>query len=289
MPVRGVGVRDGCCREGLPDALDSDGDVVDERRRALRLAQGLGVGLVILHVVDLDEEVFVVRASALGGVGDAVTVGVNWHTEPDVDHPVAVEIDAAPARLPAVGETVAVRVDDVPIGVEAAHARNCAGLARSGSPEPRCERGKGHPALKDDRARGQAAGEGRELEGDHPVAVVSPPGPQRIREQVLPGLILVERHRVAGEARRGRVRLRGRANPVAVRVPWAPRLTPVFLSSRWMVRAPSHDIEQDTPRDRQAVGGARSREGSREGRRSPPLKRTTLFVVNTPTVTLMPR
>ena len=34
---------------------------------ALRLAQGLGVGLVMLHVVDLDEEVLVVRVGALGG------------------------------------------------------------------------------------------------------------------------------------------------------------------------------------------------------------------------------
>ena len=78
------------------------------------------------------------------------------------------------------------------------------------SREPRRERGEGHHALNDDRVRGQAAGEGRELEGDYPIAVGSPPGPQRVREQVLPGRILVERHRVAGEAAEARIGVRGR-------------------------------------------------------------------------------
>ena len=140
---RGVGVRDGCCREGLPDALDSDRDVVDERRRALRLAQGLGVGLVMLHVVDLDEEVFVARAGALSGVGDAVTVGVNWHAEPDVDNPIAVEIDAAAARLPAVGESVTVRVDDVPLASKQPARGTAPGWPEAGAPSPAASGEKG--------------------------------------------------------------------------------------------------------------------------------------------------
>ena len=96
---RGVGVRDGRRREGLPDALDSDGDIVDERRRGLRLAQGLGVGFVILHVVDLDEEVLVGRdgANAVVRSDAAPPIRVYLGAELEIDGAVTIEVDVPPA------------------------------------------------------------------------------------------------------------------------------------------------------------------------------------------------
>ena len=88
---------------------------------------------MIRHPGDLDEEVLVVGVGALGGgLGDPVSVGVDLGAQREVANEVAVEVNtpggtgsAAPlVRLPAVGEPVAVRVVDDPVGVETRHAAN---------------------------------------------------------------------------------------------------------------------------------------------------------------------
>ncbi len=174
MPSRGgPGCADGCRREGLPDALDSDGDVVDERRRALRLAQGLGVGLVILHVVDLDEEVLVGRAGALAWrESDAVAVRVDLarraggrisSPSPSKSIPLALASQQSGSPSPSASMTC-------PLASKQAARGTAPGWPEVGAPSPAAS-GENGTRPEDDRARGHAAGEGRELEGDHSVAV----------------------------------------------------------------------------------------------------------------------
>src|SRR6266508_1284822 len=115
---RRVRVGDRSRAEGLSHALDADA------RDALRLAQGQGVGLVILHPVDLDEEVLVVRVGAFGAVGDTIAVRVDLHAEREVDGSIAVEVDAA--RLPAVRKAVTVLFIHPPLGAQRYRQTNCA-------------------------------------------------------------------------------------------------------------------------------------------------------------------
>src|SRR4029077_5377459 len=78
--------------EGLPDALDPD------CRHALRLAQGQGVWLVIVHPADLHEEVLVVRGGALCRERRAVAVDVDLRAQREVLRAVAVEVNASRTR-----------------------------------------------------------------------------------------------------------------------------------------------------------------------------------------------
>src|SRR5262245_31133651 len=85
-------------------------------------------------------------------------------------------------------------------------------------------------------------------------------------------------------------------NPEAVRVPWTPRPTPVFLSIRRMVGSPSHDTSKTPPEIAKplvAVVTPAMLHGLVKGvpgRRvvAPSLKRTISFVVTEPAVTLLP-
>src|SRR5262249_30987471 len=127
--------------KGLLDALDPDEFSIRDRVGGLGLGEGRGVGLMKLHVVDLDEEVFVGRVGTLPPRWvrvDAVPGHVD--AEGEVDVVVTVEVDAT--RLPAVGESVAVRVDDDSgVLIETPGSGNGAGRApRNGSRESGRER-----------------------------------------------------------------------------------------------------------------------------------------------------
>src|SRR5262249_34278512 len=118
--------------EGLPHALDADKCSVRlQRTDSQALAEREGIGLVKLHVIDLDEEVLVERVRALLRHRDAVAINVHLHTELEIDSAVAVEVDAI--RLPAVGQPVAIEVDDVAGRIEAPWAGNRPRQAPGGS------------------------------------------------------------------------------------------------------------------------------------------------------------
>src|SRR5206468_7530918 len=121
---------------------------------------------------DLDEDVLAVLIGTLLGGGDTAPVRVDHDAEDEVADAVAVEVDprlAVPQRavFPAVGQTVAIRVLDPADRLTTEREGLEAGLRR----EPRRQHGG---------PRWKTAGEGRELERHHPVAIGPVPGPHAI-------------------------------------------------------------------------------------------------------------
>jgi hypothetical protein len=80
-------------------------------------------------------------------------------------------------------------------------------------------------------------------------------------------------------------------NPAALRVPWAPRLTPVFLSSRRMawLGLSTHDRSSTPPEITRPWVSHGDVKVPWWVVVVPTLKRATLFVVTSPTVTLKAR
>ena len=214
MPVVAPsGLLDGRCREGLPDALDPDarprsasgsgpwGRACDAACSRSRRRGPCGSG----------------RRTRWCRVTPSPFVST-WTQSARSHGPVAVEVDAASPRLPAVGEPVAVRVDDVPGRIE---TRRPWELRRGRRREPRAPQraGRRHRALNTTEFEGRPQVKAGNSRATTPLPLAPRRDHSASVNRSFPVRILVERHRVAREVAEAGGDCERGVNPVAVSVP----------------------------------------------------------------------